>query len=45
LALDWLQKQWDALPILDLGAMDHHFKQQAQRIDQQVTLPSRELLN
>src|SRR5260221_9180048 len=43
LAFDWLQKQWDALSILELGAMHHHFQQQAQRIDQQVTLPSREL--
>src|SRR5260370_25319761 len=45
LAFDWLQKQWDALPILQLGAMHHHFQQQAQRVDEQVTLPSRELLN
>src|SRR6266478_7030073 len=43
LAFDWLQKQWDAFPILELGAMHHHFQQQAQRIDQQVTLTSREL--
>src|SRR5260370_10700137 len=43
LAFDWLQKQWDALPILELGAMHHHFQQQAQRIDQQVSFASREL--
>ena len=36
LAFDWLQKEWDALPILELGAMHHHFEQQAQGIDQQV---------
>ena len=44
-AFDWLQKQWDALPILELGAMHHHFEQQTQRIDQQVSLASGELLN
>jgi len=42
-AYDWLQKQWDALSILELGALHHLFQQQAQRIDQQVTLTSREL--
>jgi hypothetical protein len=30
LAFDWLQKQWDALSILQLGVMHHHFQQQAQ---------------
>ena len=45
LAFDRLQKQWNALSILELGAMHHHFEEQAQRIDQQVTLASGELLN
>ena len=45
LAFDWLQKQWNALSILQLGAMHHHFEEQAQRIDQQVSFASRELLN
>jgi len=43
LAFDRLQKQWDALSILQLGALHHHFEEQAQRIDQQVSFASREL--
>jgi len=44
-ALDWLQQQRDALSILDIGGMDHHFEQQAQRVDEEVPFASRQLLN
>jgi hypothetical protein len=45
LAFDWLQKQWDALSILDISTMHHYFQQQAHRIHQDVSLASGELLN
>src|SRR6266566_725455 len=43
LAFDWLQEQRDALSILDIGSVDHHFEQQSQCIDQNVPFASREL--
>jgi hypothetical protein len=42
-AFDRLQQQRDALSVLDIRTMHHHFEQKAQRIDQQVSFASGEL--
>src|SRR5713226_8184834 len=45
LAFDRLQEQRDALSILDISTMHHHFEQQSQRIDQDVSFASGELFS
>src|SRR5512135_1446406 len=42
--LDRLKQGRHAFPILDIGLMDRHFEQQTRRIDEDVSLPARELL-
>jgi hypothetical protein len=44
-AFDGLQQEWDAFPVLAAGHMDHDFEQQTRRIDEEVSLPPRELSN
>src|SRR5438067_4696310 len=42
--LDRLQQERHTLSILDIGLMDHHVEEQTRRIDEDVSLPSRQLL-
>ena len=44
LPLDWLQKEGNAVSILDVGLMDHYPEKQAGGINKDMSLPARKLL-